>query len=92
MKLEGNICFGILSKFIVFCISEYIVYCGFKVYVFKEYFANDSLQSSIVPFHMDKGVQMEIHLQQTEPWKIILAETVDILPILADGWLEFASI
>jgi len=61
-----------------FGITEFIICCGYKGYVIKEYFANYSLHSSDVTFHMDKGGQMEIHRQQAEPWKITLVDTGEL--------------
>ena len=55
-------------------INEFIICCGYKGYIIKEYFANYFLHSSDVTFHMDLN-QIEIHKQNAEPWKVTLIDT-----------------
>jgi len=55
-------------------INEFIICCGYKGYVIKEYFANYFLHTSDVTFHMENN-HMEIHKQNTEPWKVTLVDT-----------------
>ena len=55
-------------------INEFVICCGYKGYIIKEYFANYFLHTSDVTFHMDSN-RMEVHLQKTEPWKITLVDT-----------------
>ena len=55
-------------------INEFIICCGYKGYVIKEFFANYFLHTSDVTFHMDQN-HMEIHKQNTEPWKVTLVNT-----------------
>lgn len=53
--------------------NDFIVCCGCKGYMIKEYFANHFLPTSDVTFHMDVGNHMEVHQRTTEPWKVTLA-------------------
>ena len=55
-------------------INEFVICCGYKGYIIKEYFANYFLHTSDVTFHMNSN-RMEVHLQKTEPWKITLVDT-----------------
>jgi glucose-1-phosphate cytidylyltransferase len=55
-------------------INEFVICCGYKGYVIKEYFANYFLHNSDVTFHMDLN-HMEIHRAAAEPWKITLIDT-----------------
>ncbi len=55
-------------------INEFIICCGYKGYVIKEYFANYFLHSSDVTFDMENN-NMEVHQQNVEPWKITLVDT-----------------
>ncbi len=55
-------------------INEFVICCGYKGYVIKEYFANYFLHTSDVTFHMDHN-HMEIHKQNAEPWKVTLVDT-----------------
>ncbi len=54
--------------------NEFIICCGYKGYMIKEYFANYYLQSSNVTFDI-KNNKMTILNNQTEPWKVTLIET-----------------
>lgn len=55
-------------------INDFIVCCGYKGYVIKEYFANYFLHTSDVTFDMKKN-SMEVHQQFAEPWKVTLVDT-----------------
>jgi glucose-1-phosphate cytidylyltransferase len=55
-------------------INEFIICCGYKGYVIKEYFANYFLHTSDVTFNMQKN-SMEVHQQFAEPWKVTLVDT-----------------
>ena len=55
-------------------INEFIVCCGYKGYLIKEYFANYFLHMSDVTFDM-KANQMEVHQRNVEPWKVTLIDT-----------------
>ena len=55
-------------------INEFIICCGYKGYVIKEYFANYFLHQSDVTFHMAKN-RMEVHDDRVEPWKVTLVDT-----------------
>lgn len=57
-------------------INEFVICCGYKGYMIKEYFANYFLHMSDVTFHMDDN-RMEIHKQKAEPWKVTLVDTGD---------------
>ena len=57
-------------------INEFIICCGYKGYVIKEYFANYFLHMSDVTFDMANN-HMEVHHQKTEPWKVTLVDTGD---------------
>lgn len=55
-------------------INDFIVCCGYKGYVIKEYFANYFLHTSDVTFDM-KNNSMEVHERYSEPWKVTLVDT-----------------
>ena len=57
-------------------INEFIICCGYKGYVIKEYFANYFLHMSDVTFDM-KDNQMMVHNQRAESWKVTLVDTGD---------------
>lgn len=55
-------------------INEFIICCGYKGYVIKEYFANYFLHMSDVTFDMIKN-EMQVHQRKAEPWKVTLVDT-----------------
>ena len=57
-------------------INEFIICCGYKGYVIKEYFANYFLHQSDVTFYMSNN-DMTIHQERAEPWKVTLIDTGD---------------
>lgn len=65
----------ILKIYSHFGINEFIICCGYKGYLIKEYFANYFLYTSDVTFHMDIDNHMEVHHRKSEPWKITLVDT-----------------
>lgn len=57
-------------------VNEFVICCGYKGYVIKEYFANYFLHMSDVTFDMNEN-KMEVHFQKAEPWKVTLIDTGD---------------
>jgi glucose-1-phosphate cytidylyltransferase len=57
-------------------IQDFVICCGYKGYVIKEYFANYFLHTSDVTFDMRVN-SMSIHEKRTEPWKVTLVDTGD---------------
>lgn len=57
-------------------IHDFIICCGYKGYVIKEYFANYFLHMSDVTFDM-KSNQMHVHERRAEPWTVTLVDTGD---------------
>jgi len=55
-------------------INEFVVCCGYKGYIIKEYFANYFLHMSDVTFDM-QGNRMEVHQRNAEPWRVTLVDT-----------------
>jgi len=55
-------------------INEFVICCGYKGYLIKEYFANYFLHMSDVTFDMSNN-KIEVHQQKAEPWKVTLVDT-----------------
>lgn len=55
-------------------INDFIICCGYKGHVIKEYFANYFLNNSDVTFDMSNN-SMEVHKVHSEPWKVTLVNT-----------------
>ena len=54
--------------------NDFVICCGYKGYVIKEYFANYFLHMSDVTFDMAAN-KMEVHQRSAEPWKVTLVDT-----------------
>ena len=57
-------------------VNDFVICCGYKGYVIKEYFANYFLHMSDVTFDMSEN-KMKVHCQKAEPWKVTLVDTGD---------------
>ena len=57
-------------------ITDFVICCGYKGYVIKEYFANYFLHMSDVTFNMQDNT-MEVHHKRAESWKVTLVDTGD---------------
>jgi len=64
----------IMKFYSSFGINDFIICCGYKGYVIKEYFANYFLHMSDVTFNMVEN-KMEVHSNNSEPWKVTLIDT-----------------
>lgn len=64
----------ILKMYSAHGINEFIICCGYKGYIIKEYFANYFLHMSDVTFDMQKN-EMQVHQRNAEPWKVTLVDT-----------------
>jgi glucose-1-phosphate cytidylyltransferase len=57
-------------------VNEFVICCGYKGYVIKEYFANYFLHMSDVTFDIGSNA-MHVHERHAEPWKVTLVDTGD---------------
>jgi glucose-1-phosphate cytidylyltransferase len=64
----------ILKIYSMHGIRDFVVCCGYKGYIIKEYFANYFLHMSDVTFDMSKN-RMEVHQRNAEPWRVTLVDT-----------------
>lgn len=64
----------IMKIYSYYGINEFIICCGYKGYIIKEYFANYFLHQSDITFDMSKN-EMKIHQERAEPWKVTLIDT-----------------
>lgn len=64
----------IMKIYSYYGINDFIILCGYKGYVIKEYFANYFLHQSDVTFNM-KDNKMEVHKKRAEPWTVTLIDT-----------------
>ena len=66
----------ILKIYSHYGLNEFIICCGYKGYLIKEYFANYFLHMNDVTFDLNSNI-MEVHDKKIDPWKITLIDTGD---------------
>jgi len=66
----------IMKIYSAYGINDFIICCGYKGYIIKEYFANYFLHMSDVTFDMTSN-QMEVHQRNAENWRVTLIDTGD---------------
>ena len=66
----------ILKIYAAHGVNDFVICCGYKGYVIKEYFANYFLHMSDVTFDM-RGNEMIVHETRAEPWRVTLVDTGD---------------
>ncbi len=66
----------ILKMYSAHGVNEFVICCGYKGYIIKEYFANYFLHMSDVTFDMANN-RMEVHHKHAEPWRVTLVDTGD---------------
>jgi glucose-1-phosphate cytidylyltransferase len=63
----------IMKIYLAYGVDEFVICCGYKGYVIKEYFANYSLHTSDLTFDMRTN-EMQVHQLYAEPWKVTLVD------------------
>src|ERR1035437_8047365 len=75
IEVGGNpILWHIMKMYSAHGVNEFVICCGYKGYVIKEYFANYFLHMSDVTFDMANN-RMEVHEKYAEPWRVTLVDT-----------------
>ena len=64
----------IMKMYSAYGIDDFVICCGYKGYIIKEYFANYFLHMSDVTFDM-RDNRMHVHQRKAEPWKVTLVDT-----------------
>jgi glucose-1-phosphate cytidylyltransferase len=64
----------IMKSYSVHGINDFIICCGYKGYMIKEFFSNYFLHTSDVTFSLEDN-SVEVHNKRAEPWKITLIDT-----------------
>jgi len=64
----------IMKMYSNYGINDFVICCGYKGYVIKEYFANYFLHMSEVTIDMSNNA-VQVHHQNAEPWKVTLVDT-----------------
>lgn len=65
----------IMKYYSSFEFNEFIICCGYKQHVIKEWFANYYLHNSDITLDFTKGNEMTVHNNVAEPWKVTMIDT-----------------
>jgi glucose-1-phosphate cytidylyltransferase len=58
-------------------INDFVICCGYKGYLIKEFFANYFLHTSDITFDLEKNL-VTVHQKKTEPWRVTLVDTGEV--------------
>lgn len=72
---EQPILWHIMKYYSEFGFHDFVICCGYKGYVIKEYFADYYLHRSDVTFDFSSGNEMTVHQNVAEPWRVTLVDT-----------------
>lgn len=76
IEIGGNpILWHIMKCYSHYGFNEFIICCGYKGYMIKEYFADYYLHRSDITFDFTENNKMTIHSNIAEPWKVTLVDT-----------------
>jgi glucose-1-phosphate cytidylyltransferase len=64
----------IMKSYSAHGVNDFVICCGYRGYLIKEYFANYFLHMSDVTFDMNHN-RMEVHQKKAEPWRVTLVDT-----------------
>lgn len=72
---EKPILWHIMKCYSAYGFNDFIICCGYRGYVIKEYFADYYLHRSDVTFDFSDDGKMTIHSNVSEPWRVTLVDT-----------------
>jgi len=72
---EKPILWHIMKSYSAYGFNDFIICCGYKQYIIKEYFADYYLHNSNITFDFRDGNVMEVHSNTAEPWRVTLVDT-----------------
>ena len=72
---EMPILWHIMKEYSYYGYNEFVICCGYKQHMIKEWFANYYLYNSDITFDFSKGNEMAVHSNVAEPWKVTLVDT-----------------
>ena len=72
---EQPILWHIMKYYSAFGYNDFVLCCGYKQYVIKEFFADYYLHTSDITFDFSSNNKMTVHSNASEPWKVTLVDT-----------------
>ena len=74
---EKPILWHIMKMYSAYGFNEFVICCGYKQHVIKEWFADYYLHNSNITFDFTQENKMIVHNNVLEPWKVTLSEYYD---------------
>ena len=76
LEIGGKpILWHIMKEYSYYGFNEFVICCGYKQHVIKEWFADYYLHNSDVTFDFSNNNEMTVHNNVAEPWKVTLVDT-----------------
>lgn len=72
---DKPILWHIMKEYSYYGFNEFIICCGYKQHIIKEWFANYYLYNADVTFDFAHSGKMQIHSEMADPWKVTLVDT-----------------
>lgn len=72
---DKPILWHIMKEYSYYGFNEFIICCGYKQHVIKEWFADYYLHTSDVTFDFSNNNKMTVHNNVSEPWKVTIVDT-----------------
>lgn len=72
---DQPILWHIMKYYSCFGFQDFVICCGYKGYIIKEYFADYYLHRSDVTFDFSAENRMTVHSNVAEPWRVTLVDT-----------------
>ena len=72
---DKPILWHIMKLYATYGFCEFIICCGYRQYMIKEYFADYYLHNCDVTFDFSSDNKMVVHNNEAEPWKVTLVDT-----------------
>ncbi len=72
---EKPILWHIMKQYSYYGFHEFVICCGYKQHLIKEWFADYYLYNCDVTFDFTKGNEMTVHNNESERWKVTLVDT-----------------
>lgn len=75
VKIGGKpILWHIMKQYSFYGYHDFVICCGYKGHMIKEYFVKYHMNNSKIEFHLRRG-QVEVIQKETEPWRVTLVDT-----------------
>jgi glucose-1-phosphate cytidylyltransferase len=72
---DAPVLLHIMKYYSHFGVNDFVISCGYKAYMIKEYFADYYLHRSDITFDFSNGGEVTVHSNVAEPWRVTVVDT-----------------